>query len=56
MLKTERVNRQRFAIQDQQVMGLIANRIFVQVDGPDTATALTLLEAMDFDSMADFGQ
>ena len=55
-LKTERVNRQRFAIQDQQVMGLIANRIFVQVDGPDTATALTLLEAMDFDSLADFGQ
>ena len=54
-LKTDRIGRQKFAVQDDQTMGLIANRILVQVDGPDAGTRKSLLEAMDFDSMADFG-
>lgn len=54
-LKTERIGRQKFALQDDQTMGLIANRILLQVDGPDAETRKRLLEAMDFDAMANFG-
>lgn len=54
-LKTARIRRQTFALQDDQTMGLIANRILLQVDGPDAATRAMLLEAMDFDAMAGFG-
>ncbi|MCR8549080.1 hypothetical protein M4578_14675 [Salipiger sp. P9] len=54
-LKTDRIGRQKFAIQDDQTMGLIANRILIQVEGPDAETRKTLLEAMDFAAMASFG-
>ncbi|APZ52485.1 hypothetical protein [Salipiger abyssi] len=55
-LKTDRIGRQKFALQDDQTMGLIANRILIQVDGPEADTRKMLLEAMDFDAMASFGQ
>ena len=54
-LKTERIGRQKFALQDSQTMGLIANRILLQVEGPEAGTRKMLLEAMDFDAMANFG-
>ncbi|WP_283639190.1 hypothetical protein [Marinovum algicola] len=55
-LTVERVNRQKFAIQDGEIMGLVANRILVQVSGADTETMLATLEKMDFKAMQDFGQ
>lgn len=54
-MKVERINRQRFAIQDQQMMALIANRILIQTEG-DLALAQQILEQMDFKAMANFGQ
>lgn len=54
-LKTERIGRQKFAIQDGQTMGLIANRILIQVDGAEADTRTMLLETMDFEAMAGFG-
>ncbi len=54
-MKVERINRQRFAIQDEQMMSLVANRILVQTEG-DLDTARTVLEKMDFKAMALFGQ
>ena len=54
-MKTERIGRQKFAVQEDQTMGLIANRILIQVEGADAATRTTLLEAMDFEGMAGFG-
>lgn len=54
-LQVERINRQRFAAQDSQLMGLVANRILVQTEG-DMDIARTILEQMDFKAMASFGQ
>lgn len=55
-LKVERVNRQKFAVQDEEIMGLVANRILVQVSGAETETMLAALEQMDFQAMQGFGQ
>ncbi|EPX83081.1 hypothetical protein [Salipiger mucosus] len=54
-LKMERIARQKFAVQDGQLMGLVANRILVQLEGPDLDTGKSLLETMDFDALAAFG-
>lgn len=54
-MKTKRVNRQKFAIQDNEIMGLVANRILVQVSGADLDTMLGALEQMDFQAMSGFG-
>lgn len=54
-LKSKRVNRQKFVIQDGEIMGLVANRILVQVSGADIDTMLGALEAMDFEAMGRFG-
>lgn len=53
-MKTERIQRQKFAVQDKQMMALIANRILVQTEGNPEQTR-PLLEAMDFADMANFG-
>ncbi|WP_417205705.1 hypothetical protein [Antarctobacter sp.] len=53
-MKTERIQRQKFAIQDKQMMALVANRILVQTEGDPDKTR-PLLEAMDFAEMANFG-
>ena len=54
-MKTERIGRQKFAVQDDQTMGLIANRILIQVEGVHAETRKSLLETMDFKAMANFG-
>ncbi|MGR3369400.1 MAG: hypothetical protein ACU0CC_11890 [Sagittula sp.] len=54
-MKTERIGRQRFAVQDGQMMALIGNRVLVQAEG-DVETARGLLDKMDFEGMAVFGQ
>lgn len=53
-MKTERIQRQKFAIQDNQMMALIANRILVQADG-DPEKIRPLLDIMDFADMVNFG-
>lgn len=53
-MKVERVGRQKFAIQDNTVQGLVDNRILVKGEG-DPATVLGLLETMDFRALGDFG-
>lgn len=53
-MKTERIQRQKFAVQDNQMMALIANRILVQTEGDPDKTR-PLLEAMDFSQMSEFG-
>ncbi len=54
-MKVDRINRQRFAVQDNQMMALVGNRVLVQADG-DPAHSRPLLEATDFAGMAQFGQ
>lgn len=54
-MKVERVNRQKFAIQDREIMGLVANRVLVRISGADVETMLKALEGIDFQAMASFG-
>lgn len=53
-MKTERIQRQKFAIQDKQMMALIANRILIQTEGEPDKTR-PLLEQIDFTEMSQFG-
>lgn len=53
-MKVERIGRQRFAVQDEQFLGLIGNRVLVQTEGNLNA-AKTLLGEMDFKGLANFG-
>ncbi|KUF10609.1 hypothetical protein [Pseudoponticoccus marisrubri] len=53
-LKVERINRQRFAAQDDQLMALVGNRVLVQGEG-DLDLVRMLLETMDFQALAGFG-
>lgn len=54
-MKVERVGRQKFLYDDGQLTGLIDGRILVQAEGRDKATMLSLVETMDFQALADFG-
>lgn len=54
-LRMERVNRQKFAVQDNEIMGLVANRILVRISGADVDTMLAALGEIDFRAMAGFG-
>ncbi|WP_425097590.1 hypothetical protein [Tropicibacter sp. S64] len=54
-MKVERIGRQRFAAQDSQIMGLIGNRVLIQAEG-DLDAARMLLEQVDYDGLASFGQ
>lgn len=51
----ERVGRQKFAVQDEQMLALIANRVLVQAEGGDVETMTPFLEAMDFRALAGWG-
>lgn len=51
----ERVGRQKFAVQDEQMIGLVANRVLVQAEGGDVETLMPFLEAMDFRALAGWG-
>lgn len=53
-MKVERIQRQRFAIQDNKMMALIGNRVLVQTEG-DPDQARPLLESMDLADLANFG-
>ncbi|WP_136443204.1 hypothetical protein [Pacificoceanicola onchidii] len=53
-MKVERIGRQRFAVQDEQILGLIGNRVLVQTEG-DLDSAKMLLGEMDFKGLGNFG-
>jgi hypothetical protein len=55
-LKVERIGRQKFAIQDNEVTGLVDNRILVQAEGQDIAQVFALLETIDYRELGRFGQ
>lgn len=54
-MKVERVGREKFAVQDDTVQGLIDNRILVKAEGGDVAMMLSLLEQIDFRALGQFG-
>lgn len=51
----ERIGRQKFAVQDNQMIALIANRVLVQAEGGDVATLTPFLEGMNFRELATWG-
>ncbi len=55
-LKIVRVGRQKFIAQDDELTALIGGRLLVQASGADTDTLMPLLEAIDYQALADFGQ
>jgi hypothetical protein len=55
-MKVERIGRQKFAIEDGTVQGLINNRILVKAEGDDTDQLLSVLGTMDFKALSNFGQ
>jgi hypothetical protein len=55
-MSVERIGRQRFAAKDDQIMGLIGNRVLVQAEGSEMAAMMATLETIDYDSLASFGQ
>lgn len=54
-MKVERVGREKFAVQDDTVQGLIDNRILVKVEGGEVPEMLKLLEEIDFRELGRFG-
>lgn len=54
-MKIERVGREKFAIQDDTVQGLIDNRILVKAEGGDVAQMLELLKQIDYRELGRFG-
>ncbi len=54
-MKVERVGRQKFMVQDNEMTGLIANRIMVKIAGADVDTMKSVLEGMDFRAIGNFG-
>ena len=54
-LPVERVGRQKFVVQDEQMTALIANRVLVQAESSDTEAMMTLLELIDFGALGTWG-
>lgn len=54
--KVERIGRQKFMIQDDEITGLVDNRILVKSEGGEVEQALELLGQIDFRELADFGR
>lgn len=54
-MKVERVGRQRVALNDDQAMALVGNRILVTIDGSDEALLLEAMGRIDFDALSNFG-
>lgn len=53
--KIVRVGREKFVLQNDELSGLIGNRVLVQASGSDRETVVGLLESMDFRALANFG-
>jgi len=53
--KMIRVGREKFVDQDGQIIGLIGNRVLIQVDNTVPEVIIPILEAMDFEAVANLG-
>ena len=53
-MDVERVGRQRVAVNDQQAIALVENRILITIDGSDRALMLAAMESIDFEALAGF--
>ncbi|HBZ42836.1 MAG TPA: hypothetical protein DEO85_01995 [Maritimibacter sp.] len=54
-MKVERVGREKFLWDDDQLTGLIDNRILIQAEGGDKDMLLTLVGEIDFEALENFG-
>ena len=54
-MKVERIGRQRVALNDDQAMALVNNRILITIDGNDEALLLQAMERIDFEGLSNFG-
>lgn len=54
--KIERVGRQKFMAQNEELTGLIDSRILVKATGSETELMLETLKTMDFKALSDFGR
>ncbi len=50
-----RVGREKFVAQDGEIMGLVGNRVLIQVSGGDPELVVPMLESMDMAGLATFG-
>ncbi|MEL6643143.1 MAG: hypothetical protein AAFQ79_04350 [Pseudomonadota bacterium] len=53
--KMVRVGREKFMSQDEELTGLIGNRVLIQATGENTDAMIEHLETMDFRALAGFG-
>lgn len=54
--KVERVGREKFMVQDNEVTGLVDNRILVKASGADPEAMLALIGNMDMRALKEFGR
>ena len=55
-LEVRRVGRQKFAVQDGDLFGLVGGRILVQATGDDLDFLVEVLKTMDFKGLKNFGE
>lgn len=51
-----RINGEKFMVQDGELTGLIDNRVLIQSSGAEKDVMVSILELIDFDDLAQFGQ
>lgn len=54
-MKVERIGREKFVVDDDEITGLIDGRILVRAEGGAADIVLPVLETMDFKALSDFG-
>lgn len=54
--KVERVGREKFMVQDNEVTGLVDNRILVKASGAEPEAMLALIGTMDMRALKEFGK
>ena len=55
-MKVERIGRQRIALNDEQAMALVNNRILITIEGRDEALLMDAMKRIDFEGLSSFGQ
>lgn len=54
-IKMHRVGREKFFVNDGELIGLVDNRILVQADGATPEVMIPILEQIDFPALEEFG-
>ena len=54
-MKVERIGREKFIVDDDEITGLIDGRILIRAEGGERELVLSVLETMDFEALEDFG-